>query len=408
MRKIEGVRIVWIRLCLVSLLLIILCSCTYSISIDNFEEGTSAPILWNMTNLEKVRAGQEYSSIKDYYRQRADKVLQKEFPTVVAEGKKYVNDPHYFYSIGRYMWPDSTNINGPYISRDGHTNPEYNETDYFKLVALTNNLKDLSVAFYFTHDEKYYDALTQSLKVWFMDKDTYMYPNFSYAQICPGRNKNKGNPFGLIEAYIMIDILEAIRLVDTEKSLETDVMKNVKLWFYKFGDWMQKDNLGKKERQAANNHGVAYDVVLYSIADFVSEENVAKEVADSFRVTRLCKQIESDGSQPKEQVRNNAFDYSIYNLTHIVDFCIILEGKGIHYYEENKSIIDSAFAYLWQYVGNEENFPYKELRDWENVEGKLRNQTWRLKRLKGADLDFVPESEKLKHSDSLTRHNLLL
>src|SRR4051812_43794558 len=31
---------------------------------------------------------------------------------------------HDFFSEGDYWWPDSTNSNGPYVQRDGMTNPE--------------------------------------------------------------------------------------------------------------------------------------------------------------------------------------------------------------------------------------------------------------------------------------------
>ena len=382
-----------LRFCL-ALAAVVICTAT-----------ASSQIVWNMDNLKAVKENDEYTSVKKSCIKKADSALNEADITVVSDAKKFVEDTHNYVSIGIYWWPDSTDSTAPYIRKDGQRNPEADDYDGVKITNMKNRLKWLSIAFYLTGEEKYYDAFIKQLKVWFLDEETYMYPNFEYGQIIPGRNGNKGRDAGLIEAYDFVDVIESVRLVNSIKALNKSVMTGLKNWFSDFAQWMQTSEIGIKERKTVNNHGVAYDTNLMSMAEFISDNRLMEELTDSFRTTRLEVQINADGSQPSELARNNAFNYSVYNLTHILDFCFIKESSGSHFYEENKDKINSAFAYLWQFVNNQDAFPYKELKSWNTVTKYLRQQTARIKRLHGADLSFVPSGETLE--DSITVSELL-
>src|SRR4051812_25489109 len=55
----------------------------------------------------------------------ADRFLTEEPVTVTAtHSPRCAGGPHDFFSEGDYWWPDPQNPNGPYIQRDGQTNPD--------------------------------------------------------------------------------------------------------------------------------------------------------------------------------------------------------------------------------------------------------------------------------------------
>src|SRR5690348_17141922 len=59
-----------------------------------------------------------------HLRTEAEKRLKEGPWTVTAERPKRPDlDPHEYYSEAPYWWPNPDNPNGPYIRKDGQTNP---------------------------------------------------------------------------------------------------------------------------------------------------------------------------------------------------------------------------------------------------------------------------------------------
>lgn len=355
-----------------------------------------AQVLWNMEKLHEVKT-LYLDDIRDSCVKRAEEALEVGAVSIVdkhPQAQRFAPEPRYYVSLGRYYWPDGDKSR-PYIHRDGESNPEIDYYDRVKLSRLCKNLKWLSIAFYLTETPKYYDAFVKQLKVWFVDQKTLMLPNLEYAQVFPGHGENRGTQYGIIDGYDFIEILEAIRLADDMKPLDKETMKVVKAWFKEYARWLATSPNGLKESRGKNNHAIAYDLQLLAVSLFIEDKATAKRITDNFSEMRLEAQIKRDGSQPQELKRTSAFHYSVYNLEHIVDFCIIQESLGEHYYLKRREKINAAFKYLWQFVGHKESFQYKELKDWRKMENYLRAQTARLGRLYGADLSFVPKAEKL-------------
>lgn len=379
----------------------ILAACLLSLA-----AASEAQILWNMENLHEVKT-LFLDDIRDSCVKRAEEALQTGVVSIVdknPKAMKFAPEPRYYVSLGRYYWPNGDKSK-PYVQRDGESNPEIDYYDRGKLSRLTKNLKWLSIAFYLTETPKYYDAFVAQLKVWFVDQKTLMLPNLEYAQVFPGHGDNRGTQYGIIDGYDFIEVLEAIRLADDMKPIDKETMKVVKAWFTEYARWLGTSPNGLKESRGKNNHAIAYDLQLLAISLFIDDKATAKRITDNFSEMRLEAQIKRDGRQPQELSRTSAFHYSVYNLDHIVDFCVIQESLGEHYYLKHREKINSAFAYLWQFVGHKEDFPYKELKDWESMETYLRTRTARLRRLYGADVSFVPSGEKL--DERLQFKNLL-
>ena len=349
-------------------------------------------LLWNADRLYAVKSDPNYQNLRNSLFWNAKSLLERENEVLVNKPLKFVDDARYYVSIGIYWWPDPSNPEGPYIRKDGQINPETRDYDAPKLGRMVSRVRAFAVAFYMTGDLMFKDAMVSQLRSWFLDPETGMLPNFQYGQIHPGSRNNIGSAAGLIEAYQFNDVIEAIRLVHAESAIDRKTMAAMKKWFSDFADWMIESDIGLAEYWATNNHGIAYDVLLANIAAFTGKEDVFKRVTDDFRWMRLECQIMPDGSQPLELARTRSYHYVLYNLVHIVDFCILQENMGNSYYLANKKIIDSAFLWVVPYVGHPEKWLWEEnLKKWPAEDKIFCTELQRIERLKprkNTDLPF--------------------
>ncbi|MGZ8844403.1 MAG: alginate lyase family protein, partial [Pyrinomonadaceae bacterium] len=71
---------------------------------------------------------------------------------------------HDFFSEGDYWWPDPQNPSGPYIQRDGMSNPDNFVEHRRALTRLSVQVSALSAAWLITKDERYAKHAAQHLR----------------------------------------------------------------------------------------------------------------------------------------------------------------------------------------------------------------------------------------------------
>lgn len=321
--------------------------------------------LWDYARLEAIShqpGSKEYASLVS----QARKAIAAPPTAVTQKTRSISGDPHNFESLSIYWWPDTANPSGPYICKDGFFNPEYKLYDLPRLLKLKDNLTATAQAYFVSRDRAFYDYFCLQLDTWFIDSSTRMNPNFEYGQFIPGLRDNRGNPAGIIDAYAFIDIIESIRLTDAAKSIGRRRMKALRRWFEDFGRWMQQSEIGRGERRTTNNHGIAYDVTLYAIALFTGDSATQADVEASVG-TRVASQIAADGAMPAELRRTRAFHYSIYNLTHIIDFLMMSQRNGRPATPATIDRVRRSIAFLDTTAATRAAFPYQEVGDWNTV-----------------------------------------
>lgn len=145
--------------------------------------------IWDAGHLCSVKESLDEPAHADALKAEPLSVMMK--TKVPASG-----DRHDYMSLARYFWPDPEKPDGlPYINRDGHSNPELKELDRERLGETAERVTCLSLAYYFTDDERYARKAVELLRTWFLDEDTRMNPNLEYAQMIPGHNGGKGRCF---------------------------------------------------------------------------------------------------------------------------------------------------------------------------------------------------------------------
>lgn len=338
------------------------------------------PAIFDMDRLAEIRArGTEAPEVLQLIK-KADQMVAEKPVSVLDRKKTLAPDKHFYCGISRYSWPSDTDPQ-VYVIKDGKSNPEWKDYNRPQLQKLADRLKNLSVAYYITRDLKYYDSFNKQVDVWFLDEDTYMYPNLEYSQVQLGKYGNKGAPYGLVDISYFTPIIESMFLVNTVKQADADRRKKMKKWFSDFADWVLNDTRWEKIKKSTNNIVSTVYVSLIEMARFTDNVNLVERLSEEYTKNVLDAQIDEVGKQPAELRRASGFGYSVGNLSHIIDFCLIMELSGVHYYKENQKKIDSAFEYLIQFLGNKEAFPYKQNGGWERYEKKLENNISRIKRL---------------------------
>lgn len=335
------------------------------------------PLVWDMSELEAMRTDGSTSKTARKILKVADSLCMEQ-PVAVTDKEKLTFEPekHYFCSMGPYWWPDSLNT-GMYVNRDGEVNPESKDYDNVRASTMVSRCKTLGEALYISGEQKYYDAFVRQLRVWFIDKETYMYPTFEYAQVVPGHHGNKGRSTGMISSYGLNTLIESIRLVNGISEIDKQTMDGLQDWFLDFAN-DSEHRFGEKFRGTNNNISTAFDVTMANMYLFAGKESRAKEYVDGFAALRIDKQILENGSQPAELRRTKAFSYSMYNLTHIIDMCYLARYWYPNYYQEHRVRLDKAFEFLGQYVEEPDKFPYKQITSWKTCRKNYLKQKERV------------------------------
>ncbi|WP_261397162.1 alginate lyase family protein [Leisingera aquaemixtae] len=240
-------------------------------------------------------------------------------------------DLHDYFHPAPYWWPDPKKKDGlPYIKRDGERVPgtllyeaESDRYDRTRLQRLFDDTTALALAGRITGEDRYREHAERQVRTWFVDPGTGMNPNLTYAQVCLGRNGNKGQTHGLIETKDFYFFLDALRLLDNPKLTDA-----VKPWFREFHQWFATSEQGIGERKAANNHGTCFDLQDAALSAFLGD--TANLQAINLRAqARLLGSITPDGVQPHEMDRTLTQHYCAFNLQSWVNLFTLLEGTGL-------------------------------------------------------------------------------
>ena len=338
------------------------------------------PSLYDLKKLNELRKKEVDDSTVVMFLNEAYRICNDKILTVIDKPYSFSNNPHDYCSLARYSWPDENNPKGPYITKDGKTNPEIKLFDRPKLEELANRLQKLSIAFYITRNHIYYDAFVKNIKTWFIDKDSYMEPNFVFAQVEKGHNNNKGQSYGLCEMDVFTPIIESVLLINVVKPIDNELMNNLIKWYSLFLEWLLDSSQWAAVSMTNNNIVASCYVSIVEMARFTGNKRLVKQISNTY--TRIINtQISDDGRQLAELKRTIAFGYSVANLNNIVDFALIMEQSGGKFYKHNQRRIDSAFDYLLQFIDNHGAFPYKQEASWDYYENKLKLNYERLNRL---------------------------
>lgn len=283
----------------------------------------------------------------------ADRYL-KEAPITVtaASSPRSAGGKHDYFSEGDYWWPDPKNPDGPYIQRDGMSNPENFNNHRHALIRLSLQAPALAAAFRITKDKRYAAHAAKHLRAWFLDEATLMNPNLQYAQAIKGRATGRGT--GIIDTIHLVEVVRSIPVV--AGALSKSEQAGLRKWFADYLNWMTTHQYGKDERDAKNNHGTCWVMQVAEFARYTGNQELTSYCRDRYKTVLLPNQMAPDGSFPLELKRTKPYGYSLFNLDVMATVCQILDlwtcelpdGRGMA----------KAVAFMYPYIKNKKSWPY--------------------------------------------------
>lgn len=243
----------------------------------------------------------------------AEAALAEAPVTVTAtRAERSAGGPHDFYSEGDYWWPDPENPGGPYVRRDGLTNPDNFVAHRDAMRRLGRIVPDLASAVVLTGDARYAEAALRHLRAWFVDPATRLNPSLLYAQAISGRVTGRG--IGIIDTVHLVEVARAVEVMADHGALAEADVAPVRAWFADYLRWITTHPYGLDERDHGNNHSAAWALQAAAFARLVGDDAVLADVRHRFKTVLVPEQMAADGSFPDELSRTKPYGYSLFVL----------------------------------------------------------------------------------------------
>jgi hypothetical protein len=237
--------------------------------------------------------------------------------------KRSAGGLHDFYSQADYFWPNPKDANGPYVNRDGQSNPDNFDEHRKLMVRLSIQMPALTAAWLLTGDREFARRACDHLRAWFVTAETRMNPNLQFAQAVQG--VSTGRSYGIIDSLHLVEVARAASFL-TERMLRPQDAGAIRDWFRSYLDWLNTSDPGKTERDAKNNHAMCWALQAAEYARLAGDDPARKEVYRRYRETLLPDQLAADGSFPRELTRTKPYSYSIFNFDVMAALCQSLKG----------------------------------------------------------------------------------
>lgn len=317
-----------------------------------------------------------YVKAKKNLIKNADEYLSSPLYSVMDKSLvAFSKNKHDYYSFPPYWWPNPSTKDGlPYIRKDGQTNPDSNSnaTDKNRLVKMSNAVYELTLAWYFTNDQKYARKAEQQLVTWFINPETKMNPHFEFAQAIPGINNGRG--IGLIDSRSLVNVIEAAVILHSTGQLSDKNFQILKIWFGQFYQWMITSQNGFEEDNWPNNHGTYFD--LQAVAFAIFSNRPIEEITKRLQITQLRRigsHFDKEGKQNAELERTKPWHYSNFHLEAYNKLGRLgeLTGVDIWNFTLDQHKLENGYQYLATFINTGNVWPYQDIERFDEKKALL-------------------------------------
>jgi len=279
-----------------------------------------------------------------------------------AHSPRSTGGKHDYFSEGDYWWPDPKNPDGPYIQRDGMSNPDNFNTHRQAFMRLSVQMPALSAAWLITKQRRYAGHAAAHLRAWFVDQETRMNPNLQYAQAIHGRFTGRGT--GIIDTIHLVEVIRAARVLEAGGVLPNAERAGLRRWLSAYLDWMTTSKNGIEERDAKNNHGTCWVMQVAEFARFTGNPKLTGFCRDRYKTVLVPNQIAPDGSFPQELRRTKPYGYSLFNLDAMATICQTLSTSSDNLFMDMRK----AMEFMYPFIADKKTWPHPPdvmyFKDW--------------------------------------------
>jgi hypothetical protein len=289
----------------------------------------------------------------------ADRYL-KEQPTTITASRspRSAGGLHEFHSEADYWWPDPANPGGPYVQRDGMTNPDNFVAHRRHMVRLSVQVPALAAAWKLTKDQRYAAHAAKHLRAWFVDEATRMEPHLKYAQSIHGRVTGRG--IGIIDTIHLVEVARAVEALRASGALSSADQDALRRWFADYLVFLTTHPYGIAERDTTNNHATCWVMQVAAFARLTGDADLAAFCRQRFKTVLVGEHMAPDGRFPREMARTKPYGYALFNLEALATVALILStpadnlwtfetpgGRGLR----------QAVAFMAPYIRDKKTWP---------------------------------------------------
>ena len=299
----------------------------------------------------------------------AEWALQQEPVTVTAQtSERSAGGKHDFYSEGDYWWPDPEHPDGPYIQRDGMTNPDNFVAHRHAMIRFSRIVGSLASAYEITGEEKYVSHALKHMRAWFVDTATLMNPSLLYAQAIKGHVTGRG--IGIIDTIHLMEVAQGLIVMQNAPGIDKALVADIKSWFAEYLQWLTTHQYGNDEMNKTNNHATCWVMQVASFARLTENEKILDFCRERYKTVLLPNQMAEDGSFPEELRRTKPYGYSLFNLDAMTTLVQVLSDESNdlwNYTTPDGKSIKKGIAFLYPYVSDKDKWPFEQdVMYWDN------------------------------------------
>jgi hypothetical protein len=332
-----------------------------------------APRLQAMASDPLITAAEIAKIDHDRILKTANGYLNEKPVTVTAsKAARSQGGAHDYFSEGDYWWPDPKNPVGPYIRRDGLSNPANFNDHREALIRLSLIVPALTAAWLLTKDARYSMYAAEHLRAWFITPETRMSPDLKYAQAIFGVSPGRGT--GIIDTLHLIEVTRALRHLEKTVVFTPAEIAGLHKWFADYLEWMSTSKNGIEEELAKNNHGTCWVAQTAAFAVYTGNEASIALCRKRFKENLMPDQLAADGSFPLELARTKPYSYSLFDLDVVAILCQLIstDDRGPndlwHFAMPNGNTYEKAVEFMYPYIKDKAKWPYaKDVEYFEDL-----------------------------------------
>lgn len=292
----------------------------------------------------------------DILAEAKNNLTEKPITVTNFSSERSAGGKHDFFSEGDYWWPDTAHPNGPYIQKDGLTNPD-NFTDHRKaMIRFSKMVANQTSAYLISGNSTYANQAIRHIKAWFVDTATRMNPSLLYAQAIKGKVTGRG--IGIIDMIQMMEVAKSIEILEKHQLINKSDRIQIHKWFSNYLNWVTTHPYGIEEREAKNNHGTCWVMQVSAFAHLIKDTALLSYCKERFTKVILPSQMDNRGAFPLELKRTKPYGYSLFNLDAVMTIA--------HIYKINDPALKKSIEFMYPYVLDKNSWPYpKDVMYWD-------------------------------------------
>ena len=277
--------------------------------------------------------------------------------------------PHDYFSEGDYWWPDPKNPDGPYIRRDGFSNPGNFNDHRELLIRLSLIVPALTAAWVLTRKPVYAQRAADHLRAWFITPESRMNPSLQFAQAIHGVSPGRGT--GIIDTLHLVEVARSAAWLEHSSALSSGDRQKLRAWFTDYTTWMNTSKNGQEERDAKNNHGTCWVAQYAAFSQYIGNRDNLAWCNERFRTTLIPGQVAPDGRLPLELARTKPFSYSLFDMDVLAIIAQIASTPAQdlwRFQTPDGRGLGKVVAFMSPFIGDKNKWPFPhDVEYWDNL-----------------------------------------